>query len=299
METVLTNQKAFDSFILASQIEGKAERTIEQYYRVLKHFFADVDKQPIEITSTDIREYLNRLSKQGFAQMTVWTYYKQLSVFFKFLLREGYIAGDPLKLIAKPKTPKIFPKILTDNEVRLLLRSSKGSGFMNKRNQALLVLTFDCGLRASEVCSLKLTDISFPNLIVKVYGKGSKERIVPFSRETGKVLMAYLKVRGNPPFEDSFFITRTGKRLDRYRFRRILKELAQKAAIDPKRVSPHVLRHTFATTWIRAGGDVKRLQHILGHSDPRVVECYVHLTAKDLSEAHAKFSPMQKITGRG
>ncbi|RJQ31876.1 MAG: hypothetical protein C4562_05415 [Actinobacteria bacterium] len=293
---ILTFQSLINNFMLASQIEGKAERTLEQYCRVLIPFSALVEnKAPEEITPADLREYLSHLSKKGLSKQTVWTHYKQLRVFFGFCHRESYLKTNPMELIRKPKVDKLLPKVLTADEIKALLKTAKGKGFLGKRNAALVALMFDSGLRASEVCGLKLTDVSLENQVVRVFGKGSKERIIPFSKTTAKLLLSYLKARGNRPYEEGFFISRYGDKLTRHGLIKVYKCLAQKAKIDKSKVSPHVLRHSFATAWCRAGGDVKKLQFLMGHADVRTTGIYVHLTAKDLSQAHSEFSPLERL----
>jgi len=293
---ILTFQVLFNNFILASQIEGKAERTLEQYNRVLVPFAALVKNKPPEaISPADIREYLSNLNKKNLAKQTIWTHYKELRVFFNFCHREGYLKANPMELIRKPKVDKLLPRTLTSDEIKALLRVAKGKGFLGKRNAALVALMFDSGLRASEVCGLKLTDVSLENQIVRVLGKGGKERVIPFSKTTAKLLLSYLKARGNRPFEEHFFISRYGDRLTRHGLIKVYKCLAERAGVDKRKISPHVLRHSFATAWCRAGGDVKKLQFLLGHADVRTTGIYVHLTAKDLSQAHGEFSPLERL----
>jgi site-specific recombinase XerD len=184
-------QNLIQNFIFASQIEGKSARTIERYEGVLKPFFAQTNKNPLEITPQDVREHLGHLDTNGYAKATLWTVYKNLHVFYEFLRREGYLKVNPVSIVVKPKIPKVFPKVLTDAEIRGLLFAAKSSNdrFLKKRNFALVCLLFDSGLRASELCGLKLGDVSLENQLVKVYGKGSKERVVPFSSETAKTLV--------------------------------------------------------------------------------------------------------------
>jgi len=292
-----TKSSLVDDWFLVSQLEGKDPKTIERYKNIVLPFFDLVQKDPLEVAAADIRRYFGHLAERSYSRVTISIAYKNLHVFFEFLRKEGHRADNPLKLVSKPKVPQIFPKIITEDEARALLAAAKrhNDKFIKRRNFAMLCLLFDSGLRASELTGLKLTDVSLENQVVKVYGKGAKERIVPFSPDTGKALINYLKVRGRLPFEESFFVTRNADRLDRHRLYKIIKELAVLTGVDPKRVSPHVLRHTFATTWIRAGGDGKKLQQMMGHADGRVVDCYIHLTGIDLKEAHNRYSPLRRL----
>jgi len=283
------------NFLLAIEFEGRSEKTIQQYKRVLCPFAKFVhNKSPEEITANEIRQYLGNLRQKGLKPATIWTHYKQLRAFFRFLQREERILKNPIAALAPIKNPKVFPRVLKEGEAFVLLKAAKGTGFVYKRNYALISLLLDTGLRASEVCSLSLPDCSLDNA-VKVFGKGGRERVVPFSKQTAKALHRYLKARGDTPFEDAFFITTKGDRLTRDRLCRIIKDTAQKAGLPREKVSPHVLRHTFATLWIKGGGDAKRLQLLMGHSDSRTIDVYVHLTAKDLSQAHATYSPLSRV----
>ncbi len=294
-EKILTLKEMIDDYISAGRIEGKSEQTIDQYDRVLYAFASIVSSDPKRVTASDIRKYLAFGKEKGWAKATVWTHYKNLSAFFNFCCGEDYLEKNPTASVSKPRVPKTLPRILTEDEIRALLKAAKARGFLGKRNTALIALLFDSGLRASEICGLKLEDVSLENQVVKVFGKGSKERIIPFSKETAKLLLRYLKVRRDFPFEEGFFVTKNGDGFNRYILFRTVKRLAERAGIDPSKASPHVLRHSFATSWIRAGGDTKRLQHMLGHSDPRIVDVYIHLTAKDLSQAHSEFSPLSHL----
>lgn len=298
MKTKLSLETLFENFMFASQVEGKSPRTLEQYERVFKQLKVFCPKDPEDITPQDIREYLANLNKKGLKKATVWTHHKVLRVLFNFLAREGYLKRNPMAAIANIRMPKVFPKVLSEEEARKLLAyAARGKGFYGKRNYALISLLLDTGVRLSEVIGLKLEDVSLSSQVLKVFGKGSKERVVPFSRETAKTLFTYLKVRGDIPFEDRFFVGRDGCPLLRYHTYRIVRDMAKRARLRQE-IGPHVLRHTFATTWVKAGGDAKRLQHMLGHSDPRTVDIYVNLTARDLREAHLQFSPLKYLFQR-
>lgn len=232
----LTFRKLIDNFILAAQFEGKAPRTIEQYERVLLPFANFIKCNAHEVQVSHIRSFLGALSNKGWSKATIWTFYKNLNVFFNFCRREGYLSDNPVRLVSKPRIPKILPRTLTDEEIRALLRAAKDKGFCGRRNVALVALMFDCGLRASEVCNLDVTDVSLENQVVRVFGKGSKGRIVPFSKKTAKLLFSYLKSRGNQTFEDHLFLTKHGNSIDRKFLCKLVKRLAKKAGIEPSKV---------------------------------------------------------------
>lgn len=297
MKKTKSKNRLIDTFFLALQIEGRSPKTISRYGYMLSPFFEFIKKDPLEVQPTDIRSYLGHLDGLGYAKTTVWTARKDLHSFYEYCRREGYLSQNPVSVVPKPKIPKVFPKILSEAEIISLLQSAKRTGnkFIRKRNYAVLCLLYDSGLRASELCGLKLSDVSLSNQMVKVYGKHSKERIVPFSPDTAKHLRSYLKTRGEQSFEDSFFITKRGDKITRHRLLKIMKQLANVAGIDPSKVNVHVMRHSFATSWIRNGGDAKKLQMLLGHSDSRIVDVYLHLMPIDLKRSHNQFSPLQKL----
>lgn len=300
METkILSYQKMRDSFFLAATIEGKSSDTLDLYERILKRFETFLSgKDPSEASSSDIRRYLLSMSEKGYKKATIATHYKKLHAFYNFFVSEGAIEKNPLSEIRPPKLPRFYPYVLLEEDIAKLLRAAQGKSFEAKRNYAMLLLFLDTGVRVSELTGLTLDGLSLATYTAKVRGKGDKERTVHFGKETAKALSAYLKTRGFIPHEDAFFVSRLGESIGRHAVLRMIKRLGEKAGIVGKRVSPHTLRHTSATFWIKNGGDPVSLQRQLGQSDPRMVDVYVNLVGRDLKEAHRKYSPVSRVLGR-
>jgi site-specific recombinase XerD len=288
--------QAKESFFLSAQVEGKSRRTLELYEETLKKFELFLkDKDLLCANSTDIRQFLFSLEKQGFAKATLYTHHKELRVFYNFLLNEGYISENPMKGIKPPKMPRVYPYVLSEEDVEKLLRATRKNSFEGKRDYAILLTFIDTGIRVSELINLSIDDVSLAIYTMKVRGKGDRERVVYFSKDTAKAISAYIKTRGFIAYEDSFFVSRSEEPMNRNSVLQMLKRLAKRAKIKDKRVSPHTFRHTSATFWIKNGGDTVSLRTQLGHVDTRMVDVYVNLVGKDLRDAHRKYSPVSRL----
>ncbi len=290
-------QKIRSSFFLALTIEGRSKHTLELYEYTLKSFEKFLgDKTPLEAETNDIRQYLLALSQRNYAKATIYTHHKQLKAVYNFLVAEDFLAKQPMANIKAPQIPRCYPYVLSEEDVLKLLRIAKGRTYEAKRNYAIVLFLLDTGIRVSELINLKLDDVNLATLTAKIIqGKGSKDRVVHFSKQTGKSLSSYLKARGVNPYEDRFIISKQGEPIKRHAVLRMIKRLGVKAGIAGKRVSPHTFRHTFATFWIKNGGDPVSLQRQLGQSDPKMVQTYVNLVGRDLKEAHSKYSPLKRL----
>ena len=296
MTKTLTFTKAKESFFLAVQVEGRSKRTLDLYEVALKAFESYfVNRNPVEATPMEIRKYLLHLQDKGYAKATVYTHQKELRVFYNFLASEELIEKNPMNGIKQLRIPKIYPYVLSEEDIDKLLVAAKGKRYESKRNLAILKMFLDTGLRVSELSDLVLDDIDFTTMSIKVVGKGHKERTVFFGRTTAKSLKSYIVVRGNIPFEDRIFVTRQGGCLDRLVILKIVNRIGKRAGLHDKRVCPHTLRHTFATLYIKRGGSPFVLQRLLGHSDIKTVMVYVNLVGKDLREDYFRHSPLDSI----
>lgn len=293
----ITFEKARSSFFLAATIEGRSRQTLNLYEYSLDSLARYMEPtSPLEATSADVRRYLLTLTDAGYAPATIATHVKELKVFFNFLASEGHLEKSPIDRIRGPKLPRSYPYVLSEEEADRLLKAARGRTPDAKRNLAMLLFFLDTGVRVSELCGLTLEDVSLATYQAKVDGK-TGERTVHFGKETAKALSAHLKARGFIPHEDSFFVVGQN-RLRRDTALKIVKRLGEKAGITGKRVSPHTLRHTSATFWIKNGGDTVSLRRQLGHVDHRMVDVYVNLVGRDLAEAHGKYSPLRRVLGR-
>ncbi|MFA4987573.1 MAG: tyrosine-type recombinase/integrase, partial [Candidatus Brocadiia bacterium] len=249
-----------------------------------------------EVTPGHIRAHLSQLKARALSSETVHRSYGGLRCFFRFLLREGLIRSNPMELVERPKRERHLIQPLRPEHVRALLEQADTRTFLGLRNKVLMMLMLDSGLRLSEALHLKLADVDVAGGTVLVMGKGRKERRVPFAKVTRHALEAYLVARRRilVPSE-LLFVSRRGGELTSRHIQILMKRYGEGAGIQGVRVSPHTLRHTCATQYIRNGGDPFSLQQILGHSTLEMVRNYVNLASRDVYDAHRRFSPMDGI----
>ncbi|HUY67765.1 MAG TPA: site-specific tyrosine recombinase XerD [Alphaproteobacteria bacterium] len=225
-----------------------------------------------------------------------------LRQFFRFLLSEHHRKDDPSRALDAPKQGRHLPKYLSEEEVgRLFAAVDHRHGFEGARLKAMLELLYAAGLRVSEMMNLPLAAVQFEDGFVQVKGKGGKERVVPIGAPALKALKAWLPYRKRTVSEGDFahylFPSRHGGRatpLTRQRFFQLLKDVAQKAGLDPKRLSPHVLRHAFATHLLEHGADLRSVQAMLGHADIATTQIYTHVAGDRLAKTVAEHHPLSK-----
>jgi integrase/recombinase XerD len=293
MQETLKLQSVREEYLLSCQIDGKAEGTLKIYSlvtRLLAEFLGGE-----EITPHSIRRFLLWLSEdRTLNTTTVNIYARALRTYVRWMTREGYLWEDTMKDIKTPKVPRKFPNVLPDDDLKRLLAVAKSE----PRDNAILLFLLDTGVRAGELCGLSLEDISLGTSTARVLGKGGKERTVFYSKITAKALAKWLSFRPPVLHDDPVFTSQKRKeRLTPHGLIQVVQRLARKASIE-RRVTPHTLRHTFATLYIRNGGDSHTLQHLLGHSTLAMAQRYVDLVGRDLSEAHSRYSPVARITNR-
>jgi integrase/recombinase XerD len=221
-----------------------------------------------------------------------------LRSFYRHLRREGTMHSDPTAELRGPRKPQRLPRVLTRDEVNRLLEQPRGTGPLGLRDRAILELMYACGLRASEAVSLDLSDVDLEEGVLRARGKGSKERLVPVGRQALTALAAYLR-GGRPQLlgplaERRLFLNRRGGGLTRQGLYKIVQGYARRAGLAD-RMSPHTLRHTFATHLLAGGCDLRSLQEMLGHADLATTQVYTHLTADRLKDAY--FNAHPRATG--
>ncbi|PKM80114.1 MAG: site-specific tyrosine recombinase XerD [Firmicutes bacterium HGW-Firmicutes-14] len=277
---------------------GLADNTLDSYNRDLKQFLGFLEKEKVEdvqkATRNIIMSYLLFLQKRGRATATVSRHLAALKSFYHFLLRERYIEKDPTLNLESPKLEKKLPRVLTINEVEMLLNQPKGSDPAGLRDKAMLELLYATGIRVSELISLDVSHINLEMGYIRCFGKGAKERIVPVGSYARKCVSEYLQ-RGRVKLiknksEQALFVNQHGKRLTRQGFWKIIKKYAIKAGIS-KEITPHTLRHSFATHLLENGADLRSVQEMLGHADITTTQIYTHLTKGRLKEVYAKSHP--------
>ncbi len=221
-----------------------------------------------------------------------------LRLFYKFLMLENLITANPLDLIESPKLSRKLPDVLSLEEIDQMIAAIDLSTAEGERNRSIIETLYGCGLRVSELVNLKLSDLFFEEGFIKVTGKGDKQRFVPISNYTQKYINIYVKhIRNHqkidPAFSDILYLNRRGKQLTRVMIFHIIKTLTKKAGID-KNISPHSLRHSFATHLLENGADLRSIQLLLGHESITTTEIYLHLDKQKLHETLQKFHPRAK-----
>lgn len=241
---------------------------IEGFYEFLRHRGVTLR----DASSSDISDYIisvsDYLSKRSQARLL-----SSLNSFFDYLVSEGERKDNPSSAVDSPKLGKYLPVVLSVEEVRAILKAAP-----NERDRAILEVLYGCGLRVSEVCSLKISEVYLKDMFVKVMGKGSKERLVPMAPSTASAIMYYLSVRpgSDAGCEDVLFLNRFGRALSRVAVFKMVKSVALVAGVD-KNLSPHTFRHSFATHLIENGADLRVVQEMLGHESILTTEIYTHV----------------------
>ena len=228
---------------------------------------------------------------------TVGIRWRSIRAFFNWLHQEGWIETSPVKRIQPPRAPKQFPKMLSSSQIQALVHAAKkrSNSWQGYRNYAMILTFLDCGLRVSELCGLVVDDLDLTHSSLTVIGKGSRERSVYFGSRIARILRSWLSKRTLSLPANALFCSSQGDRLTRHTVTHIVRRLANEGGLEAIQCSPHTLRHTFATEFIRNGGDPFSLQRLLGHSDIQTTMIYVHMAGKTLREAHAKASPIDRI----
>lgn len=286
MENWLTDFKAF------IEVEkGRAKNTVVAYLGDIRAFEGFIGKDLKIVLPRDIRGWISQLKGQ---RMTNWTLSRKLSslrVFYRFLLKEGVIEKDPLSFIESPKREKTLPVFLTQEEMGKLSDyvSSKSYDLKGKKDHALISLLYYTGVRVAELTNLRFGDIQNTEygLSIRVMGKGSKERIIPLNRKAQDILSVWRLNRSNTPEHDYVFVTEKGGRMYPRYVQRVMKKAAKDIGLQ-KRVTPHKLRHTFATHLLHRGENLVNIQTLLGHANLSTTQIYAHTTMEQLSKAVEK-----------
>ena len=297
-----------ETFLDKLAAEGAAKNTTESYGRDLRHFsaFAQARRRaPEDATQTIIRQYLKSLSEAGMAPSTSARRLSALRQFFRFLYAERVRGDDPTAALDSPRQGSRIPKFLSEAEVDCLLAAAKTRlGRNGLRLGALLEILYATGLRVSELVGLPLSALSRDGVMLVVRGKGDKERMVPLSEPAKDAVDAYLAVREtfipkgrmSASARNRLFPSRSRDgHLTRARLAQLLKDLAIEAGLPPNRVSPHVLRHSFASHLLAHGADLRSLQQMLGHADIATTQIYTHVLDERLKALVNEAHPLAQI----
>lgn len=287
-----------DQFIHYLAVErGLAENTLISYYGDLQQFFdflQDKSLENEEALKTGIMAYLINLKREGRSPATISRRLAAIKSFFHFLAQEKHISTDPTEDLESPKLLKKLPRVLTIEEMDRLLKEPDTSKIPGIRDKAMLELLYATGLRVSELIHLDLENLSLEMGYVRCWGKGAKERIVPFGSIAGHYISTYLRhARGKlvkHPSEKAVFINQLGNRLTRQGCWKIIKKYARQAHIKTE-ITPHTFRHSFATHLLENGADLRSVQEMLGHADISTTQIYTHLTRKRIKEIYDQTHP--------
>ncbi len=258
--------------------------SVDAYIRDINKFAEYITNNDISVLKTnlkDIRGFINEINKIGISARSQARFISSIKSFFKFLLIEGYIKNSPAELLVSPKIGVKIPTVLSINEVNKLINSIDLSSKHGERNRAIIETIYACGLRVTELINLKISNIYFKDNFLKIIGKGNKERLCPIANKTLNYLKTYLdKFRNrliiNEKDSDIVFLNNRGSRISRVMIFLLLKKYAELAGIK-KNISPHTLRHSFATHLIDGGADLRAIQEMLGHQSITTTEIYTHL----------------------
>lgn len=271
--------------------KGLSPHTVEAYGRDIAAFAQYlVIKDWKQVTPENILGFLGFLKSRNYASSTICRMLVAVKVFFRFLKKEGTISLDLGRYFDTPKIWQLIPEVLTTDEVEALLQQPKSEDALGSRDKAILELLYATGMRVSELCALRIQDLS--DTFVKVKGKGKKERIIPVGKKAIEAVDHYLlHFRGNVQEEEApLFVSSRGKRVDRVTVWNRVKSYAKSAGIL-KSISPHTLRHSFATHLLENGADLRLIQDMLGHEDIGTTDRYTHVTGNRLKTAFQNFHP--------
>jgi len=278
---------------------GLSENTIENYTRDIKKLNKfltenEVTVSPAKITQDTVQKFVYETAKKVNPRSQA-RIISGLRSFFDYLVFENYRKANPTDLIETPKIGRKLPDTLSENEINELISAIDLSKPHGERNRTILETMYSCGLRVSEVITLRISDLFFEEGFIRVLGKGNKERFVPIHLQAQKYILFYLKdirslIDVDTAYKDTLFLNRRGKGLSRQMIFIVLKDLSIRINLK-KKISPHTLRHSFATHLLKRGADLRVIQQMLGHESITTTEVYVHLDNSYLKEVVERFHP--------
>jgi integrase/recombinase XerD len=264
--------------VLAAQ---RAPRTVDAYRRDLAHFAGWLGGAPSRATTSDVERYLAQLRADGLSPATIGRRLAALRALYRHLMLLGARGDNPAAEVAPPRRVRRLPRTLSPGEAERLIEAAAGTTPRALRDSAIVELLYGAGLRVGELVSLDRGSVDLDERLVRALGKGSKERVVPIGRRAAEALRRYLS-RGRPYLDrrhrPELFLNAKGGPLTRAGVFLILRKIAGKAGLEPERVHPHLLRHSFATHLLEGGADLRSVQEMLGHADLATTELYTHVS---------------------
>jgi integrase/recombinase XerD len=286
------------TFLNSLRVEkGLADNTVQAYRRDITKFAAFVTERKLatkDVTRGDVVDFLGSLYRRGLDSRSVARHLVTIRHFFRFALLEGYVVEDPAATIESPKFRQSLPEFLSLEEVDLLLGQPDVSSILGARDRAMIELMYSCGLRVSELCGLRVADLESDAGCLRCVGKGDKERLVPVGRQALKAVQRYLRAarpkllrEGSSPY---LFLNQKGGKIDRIGYWKLLGAYGRKAGLR-KALTPHMLRHSFATHLLDRGADLRSVQMMLGHSDISTTQIYTHVVEERLKQVYKAHHP--------
>lgn len=286
-----------EGFLTELQNKNFSPQTLRTYRTALEEFVTFCQARKVAnntaFTPVNLRTFLANLQLKNPARNTVLRKIATLRSFAAYLLRQGLLDKNPFKLLPAPKKEKLLPKFLSIAETDRLMETTTQSKHFALRDKALFELMYSSGLRRSEVTNLKICDIDFFNGLVKVFGKGRKERLVPITQTALQALKEYLASRKNPQATEALFLNKNGRPLSGDGLAYIFKNTAIASHLA-RRVTPHSLRHSFATHLLGNGCDLRSLQEMLGHKSLSTTQVYTHVSLEQLKNVYNHAHPKSK-----
>jgi len=289
-------QKAIEHFL--SELKGirnASDNTISSYNRDLNQFAEFCEEKNIDsvekITQRHIRTFLVKLNSDNNSTSTISRKLTSLRNLFNFLLRSGEIEKNPLKEIMNPKIKRNIPETLPlDSYLKIITLLEEEKGERKFQTKAIFELLYGCAIRVSELCNLNIGDVDFQSKTLKVYGKGSKERLVPLGQKSIEAIKDYMSTLKDRTFKNPLFISPKGERIYPRFVQRLVKKYIQKVS-DVSKKSPHILRHSAATHMLDRGADLLGVKEILGHENLKTTQIYTHVSVERLKKTHKSSHP--------
>jgi integrase/recombinase XerD len=285
----------FESFLSFCRVEkGLAANSIASYRIDLKRFSAESKVPAKEMSAEQLSAYVDSLYNAGLSARSIARHITTLRNFYQFLTREGEIDRDPTEFLSSPRQWSTLPKYLNQNEINRLLQAPPEDEPAGLRDRAMLELLYATGLRASELCQLELASVERDLGVLRVIGKGNKQRLVPFGQSARRAIDEYL-ANGRPALLKGrasrfLFVTARGKAMSRQGFWKLIRRHGRQAGIFRK-LTPHVVRHSFATHLVEGGADLRSVQVMLGHADISTTQVYTHVARRRLRETVDQHHP--------
>ncbi|HIG65093.1 MAG TPA: site-specific tyrosine recombinase XerD [Methyloprofundus sp.] len=292
----MPSKQLIDTFIDALWVEnGLSQNTLSAYASDLRIFHKSLAKKPIhQANNSDIALFLSQRYEQGISARSSARILSSLRRFYTYLLRENHIDIDPTALIDTPRIGRALPHSLSEHDVELLLNAPELTSVLGARDKAMLEMLYATGLRVSELVALTTSQINLRQGVLRVTGKGNKERLTPIGEQAMESLENYMQHSRKALLSErpcsAVFVTNRAAGMTRQTFWHIIKRYAKKAAIS-KSLSPHTLRHAFATHLLNHGADLRVVQLLLGHSDLSTTQIYTHIANERLKELHSQYHP--------